>query len=176
MVYKPVDAVKYELLHQLSFGHKISESTIGELPPSSRIVTDLDVPFGFTLSDAGVRTPAGQGFLLTRESPVDRLIDDVRDRVSDMYLDPPVVWTTREELIGVRLVGHRNMDCDLKTPWINLQRKVFETSNGVAASDRVEILKSIIPNEELRKPEFEKFQVQVRECFYRAAVIFNPVK
>lgn len=176
LVYKPLEAVKYDLLRSLSFGRKISDSWLGDLPGATRIVSDIDVPFRFTLNEGGVRTSAGYGFLLTRESPVDRLLEDVHGRVSDFYLDSPVVWTSREELVGVTRVGRMNMNCDLKTKWIAFNRQVSDTINGVLVLDRVEILKNIIPNEELITPAFEKFQNELRECFYRAAIVFKPAR
>ena len=174
LALRPVDAVKYDLLRVLSYGHKMTDSWIGDLPTGSRIVRDIEVPFRFSISDGGVKTSAGYGFLLNRESVVEKLLEETKARVSDLYLDTPVVWKTREELVGVRRLGRQNLDCDLANEWVHLTRKVSDTSNGVAVNDRVEIIKGVIPNEALLSPEFEAFQTRLRECFFRVSVIYEP--
>lgn len=172
--YKPLDGVNYDLIRALSYGYKLRRFKVGEYPHGSRIVGDLVVPFEFTLTDIGVRTSAGYGFLLSREGAVDRLIEETRDRASDIYLDPPGVWTNREELVGVRRIGERDLNCDLKSEWVHAKRDVRDTPTGIVTTDRFEIKKSLVPNEILHTAEFERFQSALRECFFRAALVVEP--
>ncbi len=171
--YKPIETVHYDLIHALSYGFKILNSFVGDFPRGSRIVSDKALKFGFTLADAGVRTSAGYGFLLMRENGIDRLLEDIRDRASDVAVDTPGTWINREEMTGVKRIGKRSLDCDLKSEWANATRVVSDSSDGIVSTDRLEILKSVIPNEVLHTPEFEKFQNALRECFFRAAIVFE---
>jgi hypothetical protein len=172
--YKPVESMNYDLIHSLSYGYKLRDYLVKDFPRGSRIVSDATVPFEFTLEDVGVRTTSGYGFLLSREAAVDRMLEETRDRASDINMDSPGTWTTREEIVGVRRIGGRNLDCDLKSEWMNARREVRDTSGGVVATDRLEVLKNIVPNEAVKTPEFQKFQTQLRECFFRAAIIIEP--
>lgn len=171
--YKPVETVNYDLVHALSYGYKILNPYVGEYPRGTRIVSDKDIKVAFTLSDVGVRTSSGFGFLLMRENATDRLLEDTRDRVSDLAIDIPGVWINREELTGVRRIGRFSLDCDLHSEWANASRKVTDSDTGVVSTDRLEILKTVIPNEALHTKEFESFQKSLRECFFRAAIIFE---
>jgi hypothetical protein len=172
--YQSVESVKYDVIHSMSFGYKMLSYEVGEFAPASRLVRDLQIPFRFTLADIGVRTSAGYGFLLMREPFVDKILKDTKGRMSDLQIETPGVWVNREEVVGFRRVGESNLDCDLQSEWMNASRVVSETSTGVVSSDRIEVLKEVIPNEDLHSPEFEQFQSRLRECFFRAAIIIEP--
>lgn len=172
--YKPSELVDFDLVHSIAYGFKVLDYKVGEYPRGSRVVTDKEIPMSFRLADASSRTSAGLGFTFARASGVDRLLENLRDRASDLYIDTPGVWLSREELSGVRRVGAMGLDCDLKNEWVSARRKVSETPMGIVADDRFEVVKSIVPNEALRTTEFEKFQARLRECFYRAVVVFEP--
>jgi len=130
--YKPISTVNYELIHVLSAGYKILDSWVGDFKTGSRIVTDFDIPIKFTLADIGVRTSAGYGFILSRENAVDHFLEETKDRASDIYAgDAPGVWISNEAITGVKKVGKRMLDCDIKSEWLNASRRIVDTPRAV---------------------------------------------
>jgi hypothetical protein len=171
--YTAVDTVNYEIVHSVAQKYKILDYKVGDFPRTSRIVTDVVVPLQYTISDIGLRTSAGLGFTLLRENVITPLLYDIKDRISDIYLENPGISITRIEINGARRVGKANLDCDLKSEWANLSRQVSDSKKGVSIHDRVEVKQIVIPNESLKTPAFAKFQDQVRDCFSDSAVILE---
>ncbi len=171
--YSPVESVNYELIHSLANNGKIIESSVGDFERGSRIVQDLTIPVKFKLAESGLRTSAGLGYPLFRDESVGRLLVETKDRVSDLYIETPNVSKTTIDLLNVKLVGKTSLDCDLHSDFIDLKRSVAPIKNGVSITDSVSVKKTIVTNEELRGPDFLKFQTAVRVCFNRAAVILE---
>lgn len=172
--YGTVEKVNYDLIRALAMYGKVLDSVVGDFDRRSRIVSDLEIPVKFTLNDIGLRTSAGLGFPLMREDVISRVIIDTRDRVSDIYLETPNLFRQHIRIANVRRVGRTSLDCELKSAWMNLSRRVTDTPKGVEIQDRIDVLKPIVPNDVLGTPDFAKFQAATRDCFNRAAVILEP--
>ena len=172
--YKPVETLNYDLVKNLTFGAKVVDYTVGDFERGSRIVNDLVVPLRYELADVGMRTTAGWGFPLSKEDFIPNLLVDTKERVTDVYIEKPGVREMSEEIVGVKRVGSTNLDCEIESEWVRLSRRVTDTASGVSISDRVEVREPIIPFEKVKAPEFALFQKRVRECFERAAVIYEP--
>ena len=94
--------------------------------------------------------------------------------MTDIFLDKPGVREMSEEIVGVKRVGSTNLDCEIESEWVRLSRKVSDTAKGISINDRAEVREPVIPFEKVKAPEFALFQKRVRECFERAAVIYEP--
>lgn len=169
--YAPVEQVNYDLIRALSSGQKISDSFVGDFDRGSRIVQDTTIPVRFTLAETGLRTTAGLGFPLFRDETAGRILVETKDRVSDVYLDSPGSSDTQIEILNVKRIGNKSLDCDLKSEWADFLRTVKGSKAGVEVRDTITVKKSTIPYEELEKPAFQQFQEKLRICFNRAALI-----
>ncbi len=173
--YKPIDTLKYDLVRASSFGYRILNSWVGDLPATSRIVGDMQVKLGYTLNDVGVRTSSGIGFFLPRENMVDRLLEDVKGRNSDIYAgETPGVWNSREQLMNLKLVGDSNLDCEIHSRWASASRQVRQIEGSVVANDRIELFTNVVPIDEAATPEFTDFQNRLRACFFRETLVLQP--
>lgn len=172
--YKSKETLDYDLIHSLAAGYRILDSRVGEFARGSRVVKDVTIDFKFTAADAGLRTNNGSGVVLPRETALERLFLPLGERASDIFIDVPGRWVSRLELAGVRRQGKIGLDCDLQNEWVKVSRKVSDTAGGIEVIDRVEILKSVVPNEKLHTTEFTEFQRRLHECFYRVALIVEP--
>lgn len=171
--YAPVEAVNYDIIHTLSNNGQVLDSSVGDFNRGSRIVTDVTVPVKFHLSESGLTTSAGFGYPLFRDDSVSRLLVDLKDRVSDLYLETPNSSKTIVDLLNVKKVGHSSLDCEFHTDFVDLARKVVDIKNGVSLIDTVNVKQPMIASTTLQTPEFAKFQTAVRACFNRAAVILE---
>ncbi len=134
-------------------------------------MSDLKIPFRYGVSDLGLRTSAGLGFPLLRDDTVVRLLTEIKDRASGVYLGPPWKSVSEVEILGVRKIGNHSLNCDLKNRYVSMSRSVKALKNGVKIVDVVEVLEASVPNEFLITKEFEKFQDKLRGCFNRSAVV-----
>lgn len=169
--YSPVEAVNYEIIRMLANNGKVSDAVVGDFERGSRVVQDVTIPVKFKLAESGLRTSAGLGYPLFRDDSVSRLLVETKDRISDIYLESPNTSTSVIDLMNVRRVGRTSLDCTLTSPWLDLQRRVTDLTNGVSVADTVVVKASVIPNAVLSGAEFTKFQNDARACFNRAAVI-----
>ena len=169
--YSPVEIVNYDIIRMLSNSGKVSDSVVGDFERGSRVVQDVSIPVKFKIAETGLRTSAGLGFPLFRDDSISRLMVETKDRVSDIYLEPPNVSRTTIDLLNVKRVGRSMLDCDLKSEYVDLQRTVTDIKNGVSITDSIAVKKNMIPNERLKDEEFIRFQNRARLCFNRAAVI-----
>ena len=171
--YSPAEAVNYDIIRSIANNGKVLQSKVGDFDRGSRIVKDVSIPVKFRLSESGLTTSAGIGYPLFRDDSVGRLLVDVKDRISDLYIETPNVTKTTIDLLNVRRVGHVSLDCAFKTDYLEAARKVSEIKNGVSIEDTIVVKQAIVPTSVLQSDEFAKFQASLRTCFNRAAVILE---
>jgi hypothetical protein len=171
--YAPVEAVNYDIIRSIANNGKVLDSMVGDFDRGSRIVKDVSIPVKFRLSESGLTTSAGIGYPLFRDDSVGRLLVDVKDRISDLYIENPNITKTTIDLLNVRRVGDVSLDCSFKTDYLEAARKVSDLKNGVSIEDTVIVKQAIVPSSVLQSAEFAKFQASLRTCFNRAAVILQ---
>lgn len=184
LLYSPREQVEYETARWVARNEKIDKYKV-TLPESrSRVVRNLEFKSEVELEDFGLRTTAGLGFPVFRNDTIDLLMIDGNERFSDIWLGVPNRYREEYTLRNASVVGHQSLDCNLKSEWAQLSRKVTNVSEKSPVDGRadvrietiVDVLKPIVPNEAFSKPSFIEFQKQVRSCFNRAALILSVSK
>ena len=171
--YSPVEAVNYDVIRTIANGGQVSDSVVGDFERGSRIVNDVTIPVQFTLAESGLRTSAGLGYPLFRDDSIGKVLVDTKDRVSDIYIETPNKTRTTIDLLNVKRIGRTSLDCKLSSDFMDLSRKVLDIKNGVSIVDEITVKKSSLPISIANDASFQKFQIEARSCFTRAAVIVD---
>jgi hypothetical protein len=168
--------VDHVIITSLTDEDRLKSSEIDSYDLSSRVTQDFSIKARFTEARYSMRTTVGPAFYLDQRI-FDHLIRlDTRKRVSDMFLGHPDVIRDTDFLVNVRLVGAKPPECVIDAPWLKATRKVTQTAGGLKIINVREIKRSLISNEELKSPEFAKFQAALTQCFDRVAVVYEPLK
>lgn len=173
LLYNPAEQTKYEIARWLSRNEKLESYEVTLPKQETRIVKDLTFETKLTVGDLGLRTTAGLGFPLLRNDTVDMVLLDPRGRFSDVWLGAPGVFEEDYRITNASVVGSQDIGCELSNEWLKLSRSVRSGKGRVEVRSRFEVLKSVIPNEELQTAKFKVFQNHVRRCFNRSAVILS---
>jgi transglutaminase-like putative cysteine protease len=171
--YEPIETLNYEIGHWLSNYERVSNLSVTHLDRSSRVVKDLNFNVKFDLPGFPLRTTAGFGFPLFRETVLKHLLIDVKDHYSDINLGHPVTISNTSIFLGMKKVGRQSLDCDLKSQWIEASRKLSEVSGGVRVDELTIVKGSIVPFESIATEKFAKFVQDMRDCFLNADVILE---
>lgn len=173
LLYVPREQYQYETARWLARNEKLESYDVTLPAESSRVARDLTLDAKFSIAELGLRTTAGIGFPLLRTDTVDLILVETRERFSDLWLGHPGIFEEEYTMPSARVVGGENIGCDLEFDGLKLSRSVSSAAKGISIRTRLEILKSVITNENLRSSEFGDFQKKVRRCFNRSAVILS---
>lgn len=173
LLYNPPEQTKYEVARWLSRNEKLETYEVTLPKQETRVVRDLEFDTKFTVGDLGLRTTAGMGFPLLRNDTVDMVLLEPRGRFSDVWLGPAGVFEEDYRITNASIVGAQDIGCEISNDWLKLSRSVRSGKGRVEIRSRFEVLKSVIPNEDLQTAKFKVFQNHVRRCFNRSAVILS---
>ena len=155
--------------------NRLKWSEIDAYDLNSRVASDFALKVRWVESRYSMRTTMGPAFYLGQQD-VDHLIRlETKKRVTDLFQGHPDIIQDTDFLDNIRLLGKKAPECNIESPWLNVSRKVTQTSRGLKIVDRREIKQSMITVEELKSPAFEKFQVALQKCFDRVAVVYAPM-
>ncbi len=172
----PIEQVEYEMARWLSRSEKLDSYKIRFPAERSRLVRDLDARAEIEIEGIGLRTTAGLGFPLFRNDTIELLMIDGKDRFSDLWLGPPSRYLESYTIKNAKIVGRENLNCSLKNEFVELRREIRHRAEGVNIETAIDVLRSLVPNQQLESAEFQGFQRKVRDCFNRSAVILSVAK
>lgn len=172
----PREQFDYEISRWMVREEKLIAHKVEAPADPSRIARDITIQADLTVASVALKTTAGFGFPLLRNETIDYLLVDTRDRFSDIWLGMPNRLVDEYLLRGKAMVGSQSLDCDLKSEWLNLKRKISQTAAGVKVVNEIEVKKIFIPNDRFKSAEFQKFHSRARECFYRSAIILSSLQ
>jgi len=98
-------------------------------------------------------------------------------RVADIRLDEgPSVYESNRRLKKVRLKQAAPGRCQIRSPWMDLDRTVEVLDDDVMIRQRMDLKRSVIRQSEFGKEDFIRLQNEARRCFYRSGILLAPLK
>lgn len=136
-----------------NFEYMLDQSV--NLPPlTSRIVHDLNFKYKFKEKDYVSMCNAGY---LAQGADMSTLAAGFifnPAQVSDVYLGAPGIGKKIYNYNNIEPAGTLPLDTELRSPWLDISRKVNYLPNGVQVILEYEIKKSWLPNEVIRSAEY----------------------
>jgi transglutaminase-like putative cysteine protease len=164
----------YSFLGYVSDLSRVKSWTIEPYDLKSRIVKDLSVGMKFVERLSTVVTTAGQGYLIPRSVFAAMFAVRVDDRrVTGLKLNEPMKLIRQRKIFGKKFVFEKDIQCEGKSPWAEYTRSINQESEQINISESFTLKTPSIKFDELRKPEFEKFQTDLVKCLQDAVIVFD---
>jgi hypothetical protein len=167
------ESVDYSLVSPFADRDQLMDWEVEPYELKSREVRDLDFKFRFSEKRFERKTSNGLAMDLTLSGPVSVFLTKVDNRVSDLFLGTPSVIRRKVRLNSASRIGRKSLDCTIGSPWLNASRKVASVHGGVEVTDEWTVLAGLVANQELRSPEFARFQEQFNQCFWRVSLLYQ---
>lgn len=146
---------------------------------TSRIVKDFSVNISYTMEKdsglSGYRTQLGPVFLFPRPYDIGLFSIRTLDRVSDLFLGQPRRIVLVSKLKNIKPVGNLKFNCNLKSQWIDINRKM-ESLEPLVIKDIYEFKRPQISVQELKSPQFSRLQKNIKSCFIQFLMIYKKPK
>ena len=141
----------------------------------SRIVKDVSFNYTFEQENAVLKTNLGQALNLTYDS-LASFFNVAQDYVADIFLTNAYPFTASKQTIikNIKVQNVESLNKEIKTPWLYVSRKCSLTNNhDLQIDDTIVVYKNLIPNEDIKSPEFIKLKDDLEKNFKDVAVVFN---
>jgi len=139
---------------------------------TSRIVRPLEATFSYDEEHVMSRTNYGDAFQI-RNSWHKPYIATSQNDEGALYIDHPQTLFRKTIFKNVSAEGLEKLAFSIQTPWVNAERDLAVTEEGVVVTETIEQLKSIIPPKDLKSEEYRKLQSTLRNYCERATIIFS---
>ena len=149
---------------------------VGPYDLSSRTARDFSVSLSYATqkdnSLFGRWTQAGPIFIFPYPYDILRFDIRVKDRVSDLFLGAPrrIVFISR--LKNIEPKGSLDINCDLKSPWMDLNRTV-ESLKPLSVKDVYTFKKPQISIKEIRSRQFANTRNNIKRCITRFMMLYK---
>jgi len=173
---KSKESIDYQLIQQFTSADPsaLKRWEVEDYDLSSRIVKDFSVNVSYIMEKnnylSGVRTQLGPTFLFPYPYfNVKPFFVRASERVSDLFLGQPRTILFISKLKNIKPVGNLNLNCHLKSRWLNVSRSV-ESFKPLTIKDKYEFKRVEIPARELKSKDFLKLQENLKNCLHFAMI------
>jgi len=129
---------------------------------ADRIVKDVKVGFSFEEDNTLQTTNLGHAVPIYT-GWADQYLNTSSSHEGAVYIENPQTINSSVIFKGVKAKNLEALAFSVKSPWLNAQRKLVQTKEGIKIISTMELLKSIITPEEIRSPEFENLKKVLRK-------------
>jgi hypothetical protein len=162
----------HHLVNSLAGEKLVQWSKVGNYDLTSRITKDFTIKAKMGVSNYAMKTTGGIAYLL--ESYGESLMNlETKDRVSGLFLSWPIRQKSTYTVKNINKVGNRNLNCQVKSPWFTVSRKVTQKGKDVIIDDEQSFSGPVLSLEDLKSKRFLGVQKELRDCFLQVAVLFN---
>ncbi|MBX3033900.1 MAG: DUF3857 domain-containing protein [Bdellovibrionaceae bacterium] len=123
-----------------------------------------------------VRSSAGPGFSPVREDVIERFRNlPLKDRGGDILLGK--VYTYRESFIlkGFRLQGETDLDCQVRSPWMDFEQKVVSDRTGLIYQSVFSLKRPELRLNGETLPQARRLQKDLRACAGRQLFLLRAI-
>lgn len=174
LLTNPLERILFNVLEFYSDGNEIQESSFIRSPKSSRRLQDLEFSLSYQTQSVTYRTPAGLFFPL-RETILSGAFFETRNRASDISIGEfPYTHQSERIFKDVKMLGEFK-DCSVQSKWADLSRSVKNVGRDVHLRMETVLHRPTILQSEYDTAEFRRVQSEVRDCFYRVGLVFEPL-
>jgi predicted transglutaminase-like cysteine proteinase len=168
--------IKDILFNQLSGTTLEEKNKINlQLPDlKSRIVKDISFKYTFEQENGILKTNLGQAMNLIY-STLANFFAVAQDYIADILIyDTPFSASKQTIIKNIKAQNVESLNKEIKTPWLYVSRKCSLNSNrDLQIDDTIVVYKNLIPNEDIKSPEFIKLKDDLEKNFKDVAVVFN---
>ena len=144
-----------------------------ELPDlHSRIIKDLNFRVHYEQKNLTFKTNLGRAYPLKSDWAED-FVDIASDDVGEIYIGPPNTRKKRILFKNIRVNDIESLNYHIVSPWLIASRQCNPHEEGLEIIESIEVLKSFIPNEELKTDTFINLQDAIKQNVKNTAVVFN---
>lgn len=142
---------------------------------NSRIVEDLTFKYKFKEKDYVSLSNAGKVVNLTDTMRIAGKFIFSPDQVSDIYLGPPRRGVKVYNFTNIKTPSDSlSLDAELKSPWLDISRKVTYNENSVQVKFEYQIKKSWLSRKVIRSKEYQKMTDKLSKQFANGiSLVFN---
>jgi hypothetical protein len=170
------DALRYILITGVAPEPDIKSYTIEPFDLSSRIVRDYEFKTHVIAKSSPTKTTSGDAYRLDSPNNFLNLYSmDPRTRVSDFNMGYPTKKIATTYLDSISLVGLVLPGCNVKSRWVDAQRRISRKGHKVQIEDEVDTKIRLISVRELKSEEFLKTQSKLKDCFQNTAIVYKPL-
>lgn len=146
-----------------------------ELPDlNSRIVQDLTFKYYFKEKDFVSMSNAGKVVNLSDTMRIASKFIFSPDQVSDIYLGPPRKGVKVYNFTNITPHDILSLDADLKSPWLDISRKVAYNGNSIEVKYEYQIKQSWLSRKVIRSKEYQKMTAKLSKQFANGiSLVFN---
>lgn len=167
-----VQEIEEGMLMSLSKDNNITNKKIVLPDLTSRIVTDITIPYQYEQTDCVLTTNSGPGI------PLDSLwckpyLVVTPDQVGTLFVGTPAQMSRTIRIVQKQIKDIGKLDFKLTTPWLEVSRKCVAENNSVVVKESITILKSFISAEEVVSPQYKELQKILKTFCTNIAVILN---
>lgn len=140
----------------------------------SRITKDIVLTYKFEQDNRIIKTNLGQAFKINYKW-LDNFFDISSDYITDVFVfDHPSSYKRQTIIKNISIKNIESLNKKIHTPWLLVERKCFINKNNDAQiDDNIIIYKNLIPNQELKTPEFTALKEVLIKDFKDVAVVFS---
>ncbi|NRA73144.1 MAG: DUF3857 domain-containing protein [Rickettsiales bacterium] len=140
----------------------------------SRIVKDTKIKYAYKIENALLKTNLGSAWELFSFSVLKTFFDIPEYYVQDIFISSRPFSSQRNIIIkNVKVKNIKVLNKEIKSPWLYVSRKCNIKGKDLHIEYNLIIYKNIIPNEEIKTPEFLKFKKDLEKNFKDIAIIFS---
>lgn len=168
-------AVKDAVFDLLSGSRLETKNKINMQLPNlnSRIVKDITFSYAFEQENRTLKTNLGQALKLSYNS-LHSFFDVAQNFVTDVLIAYPFTAIGQTVIKNINVQNIESLNKEINTPWVYVARKCNLINNhDLQINDTIIIYKNLIPNKELKTPEFIKLKDDLEKSFKDVAVVFT---
>lgn len=176
---KSIKDLEENITHR-AFGHGVNleDSHIKVTLPDSCIVKKISAAFKAVEKGGSLVTNLGIGVPLDKNIgnlyiPLD---SSINDNSREIWLGKPRTLVENWIIKDAKVENSEVLDCDIKTPWVEVFRKIEQQGNDILVRRKITILKEFILPEEMNDPKFVHLKDEIVKKFQRVGLIFKSIK
>lgn len=140
----------------------------------SRIVKDIYITYSYEHDSKLFKTNLGKALKLSyNRLGIDKFIHSSQDTVSDLFIGEPNSFKRTTIIKNIDVQNAESLNKEIDTKWLSLSRKLLFKNRTLTIDDTTIVKKEIIPNEELKTPEFINLKRDLEQHFNDVSVVFN---
>ncbi|MCB0371134.1 MAG: hypothetical protein KDD45_17380, partial [Bdellovibrionales bacterium] len=98
---------------------------------------------------------------------------ELKGRTTDLFLGSPKIIKYHFRFLKTHAKKLKNLQCNIKSPWVDIQRSISNSHSGVKIEDLITVKKSYISAFEFKSNELSKLKKEISTCLLNRAIIFN---
>lgn len=160
-------------LEYFTEGAEVQKFDYKKEPKTGRTLKDMDIELDYTAGQVAYN--AGKSmFWVIPDGVLEGPFYETENRESDLRLsETPFTFRGTRRLVGVKLAQEAPPACEVKSAWMDMERKVRSEGRDVVIEQRFDLKKPYITHEEYRSPAFRKLQAETKRCFHRTGVLIQ---